>query len=147
MKKMILSFALLAMALTTTHAALADDRTVTLDQLPQKAQQFIKQHFVKSTVSYAKQDTDMFDGEYEVAFTDGDKVEFRKNGAWKNVECKRTEVPSAIIPVRLKEYVAKNHADLKIIKIECEPREYEIKLSDGRELKFNAKGDFVRYDY
>lgn len=147
MKKMILSFVLMTLALTTTHAAMADDRPVALDQLPQKAQQFIKQHFAKSTVSYAKQDTDLFDGEYEVAFTDGNKVEFRKNGEWKNVECKKTEVPSAIVPLRLKEYAAKNHATMKIIKIERESKEYEIKLSDGKELKFNIKGDFIRYDY
>lgn len=147
MKKMILSFVLITAALTTTTTAMADDRPVTLAQLPEKAQKFIKQHFPKSTLSYAKQDTDMFDGEYEVGFNDGVKVEFSKNGDWKNVECKMSEVPSAVVPQRMKEYVTKNHANTKIIKIEYEPREYEIKLSDGQELKFNAKGDFVRYDY
>lgn len=147
MKKIILSLAVMAIALITTSAAMADDRPVTLKQLPEKSQQFIKQHFAKSAVSYAKQDTEMFDGEYEVVFTDGVKVEFRKNGDWKNVECKKSQVPSAIVPQRLKDYVAKNHADAKIIKIEREPREFEIKLSNGQELKFNSKGDFIRYDY
>lgn len=147
MKKMILSLALIAIALTTTHTAMAADRAVTLNQLPGKAQQFIKEHFAKNTVSYAKQDTEMFDGEYEVAFTDGTKVEFQKNGTWKNVECKQSEVPAAIVPQRVKEYVAKSHANTKIVKIEREPREIEINLSDGKELTFNTKGDFIRYDY
>lgn len=147
MKKIILFFALIGIALSTPHTAMADDRAVTINQLPKKAQQFIKQHFAQSTVSYATQDTDMFEGEYEVAFTDGSKVEFLKNGEWKNVECKKTGVPSAIIPQRLKDYVAKSHAGAKIIKIERDRKEYEIKLSDGQELKFNLKGDFIRYDY
>lgn len=147
MKKIMLSFAAMVIALTAPMTAMADDRPVTLNQLPQNSQQFIKHHFAKSTISYAKQDTEMFDGEYEVVFTDGVKVEFRKNGDWKNVECKMSEVPSTIIPQRIKDYVAKNQTDTKIIKIEREPKEFEVKLSNGQELIFNSKGDFVRHDY
>lgn len=146
MKKMILSFVLMAIALTTTTALIADDRAVTLNQLPQKSQQFIKQYFAKSTVSYAKHDKDLFDGEYEVMFTDGNKVEFQKNGDWKNVECKKSSVPAAIVPPRLKDYVTKNHATMQIVKIERDAKGYEIKLSNGQELIFNTKGDFLRYD-
>lgn len=147
MKKMILSLVMGTIALTTVSTALASDKAVTINQLPQKAQQFIKQHFAQNTLSYAKQDTDMFDGEYEVVFTDGVKLEFEKNGDWKNVECKKTEVPAAIISQPIKDYVAKNHAATKIVKIERESKECEVKLSDGRELKFNLKGNFIRYDY
>lgn len=147
MKKMILSLVLITAALTTTMTAQADDRAVTIDQLPKKAQQFIKQHFAQSILSYAKQDTGMFDGEFEVAFTDGNKVEFQKNGEWKDVECKKSAVPAAIVPQTMKDYVAKSHANMQIIKIERESKEYEIKLSDGKELKFNSKGNFVRYDH
>lgn len=146
MKKMILSVVLVALSLATVSAAAATDRSVTINQLPQKAQQFVKQHFATSTLSYANQDTDLFDGEYEVVFTDGAKLEFLKNGEWKNIECKKSEVPAAIVPQRLKDYVATNHANTKIVKIERESKQYEIKLSSGLELKFSSKGDFIHYD-
>lgn len=147
MKKMILSLVLIIVALSSTAVAQADDRAVTINQLPTKAQQFIKQYFPQNTVSYAKQDTDLFDGEFEVTFTDGNNVEFLKNGEWKNVECRNSAVPAAIVPQTIKDYVAKNHTNIKIIKIERDSREYEINLSDGRELKFDSKGKFVCYDY
>lgn len=147
MKKTILSIGFIAAALTTTMTAQADDRAVTINQLPAKAQQFIKQYFPQNTVSYAKQDTGMFDGEFEVAFMDGNKVEFQKNGEWKNVECERSAVPAALMPQTMKDYVAQNHTNIQVVKIDREPYEFEIKLSDGQELKFNLKGQFVRYDY
>ena len=65
-----------------------DDKPVTVDQLPQKAQTFIKQYFADKQVSLAKQERDFFDKSYEVMFVNGEKVEFDKNGEWKDVDCK-----------------------------------------------------------
>lgn len=147
MKKMISSFVLMTIALTTTMTAMADDRAITINQLPKKAQQFITQHFSQNTVSYVTQDTDLFDGEFEVAFTDRSKIDFHKNGEWKQVDCEYSAVPPVIIPQPVKDYVVKNHPTMTIIKIDRDPREYEIKLSDALELKFDLKGNFIRYDY
>lgn len=146
MKKILLSAVFLLMTGTMAMASMNDDRAVTFAQLPQKARQFIEQHFASEKISYAKQDTDMFDGDYEVVFTDGKKVEFTKKGEWKDVECKKSEVPAAIVPQRLKAYVEQNHSGQKIVEINCDKRDYEIKLSNGMELTFNLKGDFLRYD-
>lgn len=147
MKKILFSAVfLLATATMATASMTSDDRAVTVAQLPQKAQQFIKQHFASEKVSYAKQDTGLFDGDYEVIFTNGKKVEFTKKGEWKDIECKQSEVPAAIIPQRLKAYVTQHHATEKIVDINRDSNDYEIKLSNGIELIFNLKGDFLRYD-
>lgn len=146
MKKLILSAVLLLATGTAVMAATNDDRAVTLEQLPQKAQQFIKTHFAQSKLSYAQQDTDLFDGDYEVTFTDGAKIEFSKKGEWKDVECKATEVPQAIIPPLVSKFVKQSHPEQKITKIDRDSHDYEIKLSNGLELKFNLKGQFLGYD-
>jgi hypothetical protein len=46
-------------------------------------------------------------------FVNGAKVEFTKNGEWKDVECKYGEVPAAIVPQQIRDYVAKNYPDRK----------------------------------
>lgn len=147
MKKILVSALLLLATGTLAMASTNDDRAVTFAQLPQKAQQFIKQHFADEKISYAKQDTDWFDGDYEVYFTAGNKVEFRKNGEWSDVECKRSEVPAAIIPQFVKAYMTQNHPNTKVVEINRDKRDYEVKLTDGVELKFNLKGAFIGYDY
>ena len=64
-----------------------DDKPITVEQLPQKAQQFIKQYFADKTVTLAKMERDFMDKSYEVLFSNGEKVEFDKNGEWKDVDC------------------------------------------------------------
>ena len=83
-----------------------DDKPVTVDQLPQKAQAFIKQYFADKQVSLAKQERDFFDKSYEVMFVNGEKVEFDKNGEWKDVDCKFSEVPADIIPQAIRTHIA-----------------------------------------
>lgn len=147
MKKILLSAAFLLATSTMVMASNSDDRAVNFAQLPQKAQQFIKTHFASGKISYAKQDTDLFDGDYAVYFTDGNKVEFSKDGTWKDVECKQSQVPAAVVPQSLKSYVTQNHPNQNIITIDRDTRDYEIKLADGTELKFNLKGNFIGYDH
>lgn len=146
MKKMILSAMLIFASITSVMAFTDDDRPVTFGQLPEKAQQFIKQHFGDKPISYAKQDTDWLDGDYEVRFVDGDKISFRRNGEWEEVECKSTQVPAAIVPERIKSYTLKQYPDMRIVEIEKDSHGYEIKLSNGRELNFDKKGEPIRYD-
>lgn len=146
MKKILISAVILLLSGTVAMASMSGDRAVTFAQLPQQAQQFIKKHFASNKISYAKQDTDLFDGDYEVYFTEGNKVEFNKKGEWKDVECKKSEVPAAIIPQGIKTFVSQNHQESKIIEINRDTRDYEIKLSNGIEMTFNLKGDFIRYD-
>ncbi|MDR3061192.1 MAG: PepSY-like domain-containing protein [Dysgonamonadaceae bacterium] len=144
MKRIILSLAALIMAAGT---ALADnDKPITVDQLPATARQFISTYFSGVKVSLAKMDTEIFDKSYEVVFTDGNKVEFNSKGEWKDVDCKFTQVPEGIIPPQIKNYVAANYKDMKIVKIDRNKRDYEVELSNGLELKFDLKFNLIDID-
>ena len=77
MKKMILFVCFVAV---TALAYAGNDKPVQTNELPKKAQQFIKQHFTNVEVSYAKMENELFDKNYEVVFVDGRKIEFKKNG-------------------------------------------------------------------
>lgn len=142
-------FAVLTVALLFVFALTGradNDRPIAVDQLPQKAQQFIKQHFPKSKVALAKEEREFLDLRYEVVFANSVKIEFLKDGEWKEVDCKYSAVPAAIVPVKIAEYVAKNYEDVQIVKIDRDKREYEVDLSNGLELTFDTKFNLIDID-
>lgn len=144
MKRIILSLAAIIM---TAGAVFADnDKPITVDQLPATAKQFITTYFSGAKVSLAKMETEIFDKSYEVVFTDGNKVEFNSKGEWKDVDCKFTQVPERIVPQQIKTYVVTNYKDVKIVEIDRDRRDYEVKLSNGLELKFDLKFNLIDID-
>ena len=114
--------------------------------MPQKAQQFIKQHFAGSNIAMAKVESDFLQKSYDVIFTDGNKVEFDKKGNWTEVNCKFSVVPQGIIPSPIQKYTATNYPDAKVLKIERDKTDYEVKLSNGWELKFDSKFNLIDID-
>lgn len=146
MKKLTIIFATLALVASTASAFAGNDRIITVGELPAASQQFIKAHFADLEVSYAKVDEEMFDKDYKVVFVNGSKVEFTKDGQWKEVECKYTEVPAGIVPKQIADYVAKNFTGRKVVSIDRDRRDYEVKLDNGLELKFDLKFRLVEID-
>lgn len=144
MKKLLVLFVCLFTLSAVTYAK--DDRPVNVNQLPVKSQQFIKKFFPNVKIALAKEDKGWFDQEYEVIFVNGNKVEFRKNGDLKKVDCKYSVVPAGIVPVQIAEYVKENHPDLPVIKFEQDKKEYEVKLKGGIELKFDLQFRLTDYD-
>lgn len=145
MKRVILTAAFVMAVFVSGTSFAGDDRPVTFDRLPEAAQQFIKKYFGDRKISYAVQDADWFDGDYEVRFVGGDKIAFRRDGSWEEVECKGTRVPADIVPAGIAGYVSRRHPDTRIVEIERDSRGYEIKLSDGAEIKFDRKGNPYGY--
>lgn len=88
---------LIGITLLTISPAYADhDRAVTTEQMPRQAQEFIARYFPGGKIAYAKKESDFFEVIYEVMFTNGSKVEFRRNGAWKEVDCRYSSLPAGI---------------------------------------------------
>lgn len=143
MKKLVFLF----VCLFALQVARADnDKPIQVNQMPQQAQQFIKEHFSDSKVALAKVENDFLNKSYDVIFTDGNKVEFDKKGNWKDVDCKYTSVPVAIIPSAIQKYVKTNYPDTKILKIDRDKKDYEVKLSNRIELNFDLKFNLINID-
>ncbi len=143
MKKVLFMTVIFAISMSLNAS---NDRPVTFEQLPQKAQQFIKQHFPDLQISIAKQDMDLTDKNYDVIFVNGDKIEFTSNGEWTSIDCKYGNVPESAVPSQILNYVKTYHKDLAIITIEKNRRNYEVKLKNKIELIFDLKYNFVKYD-
>ena len=131
--------------LCSAPVAYADnDKPITVDQLPEKAQQFIRQHFPNEKVSLAKSERDFLEVTYEVIFTSGMKVEFTKDGQWKDVDCRSAlglgyELTKQLIADGW--FVA--GIDTAFYR---DSRDYEVKLSNGLELTFDLKFNLIDID-
>jgi hypothetical protein len=145
MKKIVFLFiSLFAMNLV---ALAGNDKPIQVSEMPKAAQLFIKNHFADLSVAMAKVETDFLDKNYDVVFTNGNKVEFDKKGNWTNVDCEHTQVPVAILPEAIRQYVTQNYPDAKVLKIEVTDRKgYDVELSNGFELEFDKRMNVIDVD-
>ena len=135
MKKLIL----LLVCVLSIQVTMADnDKPISFAQLPQTAQKFVKQHFPKAKIALTKMETELFDKSYDVVFTNGDKLEFNKKGEWTEVNCKFSSVPVKVLPAQIKKYVEENYPEAKVLSIERDNYDYEVKLSSNPQLSSSA---------
>ena len=143
MKKLIFLF----VCVFSIQVALADnDKPINFTQLPQAAQKFVKQHFPKAKIAFVKMETELFDKSYDVVFNNGHKLEFDKKGEWTEVNCKSTVVPAKVIPALIKKYVETNYPEAKVLSIERDRYDYEVKLSNFWEIKFDMNFNVIDMD-
>ena len=144
--KKILSIAILFLTFGVVTAKADNDRLITKEKLPAAAQNFVSTHFANLKISYVKEERDLLSRNYEVVFTDGSKLEFLKNGEWKEVDCRYSEVPSLVVPDAIKKYVAENYPGEKILQIDRDRHDYEVRLSNRLELTFDRNFNIIDID-
>ena len=145
MKKWTILFVSMLVMSATVWAG--NDKPIQISQMPQAAQQFIQKHFANQSVAVAKMESELLDKNYDVIFTNGDKVEFNKKGQWTKVDCKHTQVPVEVIPVVIQKYVSQHFPDAKVVKIEVTDRKgYEVDLSNGFDIEFDKKMNVIDID-
>ena len=144
MKKMML---ILACVFSFVACIKADNyQPVTRTQLPQKAQTFLSAHFADAKTSLMRRELDVMELNYDVIFTDGSKVEFDHRGNWTEVDCVNYPLPEGIVPAEITNYINAHYPGAKVVKIERDHREYEVKLNNRVELTFNKKLQLIDID-
>ena len=144
MKKILFVFA--AMMMFAGLASADNDRIVPYENLPAKAQEFVKKYFPSEKVSYVKEEADFMELSYEVVFAQGTKVEFTGQGEWKEVDCRYSTLNEELVPEQIRAYVKQNFPDTKFVKIEKGYRDYEVKLTNRLELTFDMNFNLVDID-
>ena len=143
-KIIVLALAILSFGILVANAD--NNRIITKNNLPQKSQQFIDRYFGDSKITYVKEERDFIEKSYEVMFADGAKVEFSRNGEWKEVDCRLSAVPTPIIPAQIMKFVKENYPDVKVMQIERDRNDYELRLSNRLELTFDTKFNIIDID-
>ena len=52
----------------------------------------------------------------------------------------------SVIPAAIRKYISENYSDVKVLKIERDKKEYEVKLSNKWELKFDLQFNLIDID-
>lgn len=123
-----------------------DERQIEFSELPNAAQNFIKKHFALEQPSYVIKEVGLISNEYEVVFESGLKLEFAGNGDWTEIKCHEGEVPAALVPNKIADYVTKRYPTAVIKQLKRERYEWEVKLSGGLELTFDKNFKLVDID-
>lgn len=145
MKKLFLSLVIAMLAVTPMLAD--NDKMITREELPKKAQLFLTKHFAGVEVLYAKAERDMgIVTSYDVVLDGNMKVEFNRSGEWTNVDCEHSKVPNSILPQGVLDYLSTKFAKAHVVEIEKNMMGYDVKLSNDLDLEFNADGKFLRVD-
>ena len=146
MKKQVLFLAALTCMMVHSVSALANDRIIPVNQLPEAAQKFVKATFPGQTISYATVDVDFGSKTYEVRLDNCVEIEFDKNGTWDKVDCNYNAVPAHLIPACIAMYVKTQFADATVVKIDKDRNGYNVELSNELELRFNKHGQLIDID-
>ena len=132
--------------LSAALVSFAQDKPINYNQVPKTGQQFINKHFGAKQVGSVMLDDDFFSKEYKVYLTNGTKVEFDRDGSWKEVDGNRNAIPTGYVPANITSYVKRSFPNTKITKIERDRTEIEVSLNNGLEIKFDKNGNFKRID-
>lgn len=148
MKRIIQTAVIALVCLVTFQVSVHADnnKPISMTQLPSTAQQTIKKYFSNRKVALAKQETDIFEKSYEVVFNNGEKIEFDRRGNWTEIDCKMSSVPAKLVPASITRYVKSTYPGTKILKIEKDTYDYEVKLSNRLEIKFNKSFQVIDID-
>lgn len=133
---------LVAMFAMSFNAKADHDQVITFNQLPQAAQTLLKQYFADKVPLIVTMDWD----DYTVMYDSGEKVEFDKQGNWKDFDCRTSHVPSALIPEQIKTHIRATFPGTTIIKLDRNRRGYEVKLNNGLEVEYNRTFQVIDID-
>jgi hypothetical protein len=144
MKKIFIA---LACVFTLVTNACADNyQPITQTQLPEKAQTFLSTYFPEAKVSLVRKEIDVIELNYDVIFADGSKVEFDRKGNWTEIDCLTHSLPAGIVPEAINKIINTHYPETKVIKIERDHREIDVKLNNRVELTFNKNLQLIDID-
>lgn len=142
----ILMIAICCMVSCNMVANAGNDKPISVNALPAKAQTLLSQHFNGQKVMLATIESGVVSRSYDVVLQNGTKLEFDKKGNFTEIDCKQATVPDQLIPQAIKIYLMANYAGQSVKKIEMNKNEYEVELANGLDLTFNKHFQLIDID-
>lgn len=115
------------------------DQPIPVSSLPNEITNYISANFPGLTIVWAEIDED----EYEVYLSDGTEVYFDRRGRFLEVDRDRDAINLANLPQNILSYINTNYPNDSIVEAELDDNFYEVELSSGTELYFDAQGNFL----
>ncbi|MEI0477621.1 PepSY-like domain-containing protein [Brachyspira pulli] len=122
-----------------TSSTLLADRIIPPESLPDRAKQFISGAFPDAQIWYVELD----DGKYEVELSNGIKIEFLRNGDWKEIEGEYIGIPLNVFPPNVAKTIQNTYPQTVVISAEKKWGTYEVKLNNMMELYISSYGQLI----
>ena len=142
----ILMIAICCMVSCNMAANAGNDKPISVNALPAKAQTLLNNHFNSQKVMLATIESGVVSRSYDVVLQNGTKLEFDKKGNLTEINCKQGIVPALLIPQAIKNYLKDNYAGQSVKKIEMNKNEYEVELTNRLDLTFNKHFQLIDID-
>lgn len=142
----VLALGLVIIGIGLPVAFASELKPIKFNDLPNRAQTFIKKHFVAESTELVLLENEILDKSYTVHLSKGTKIEFKGNGQWTDIETHGADIPAGILPQNLLDHVRQAHPNVKIIGIERKSRRFVVELQNDLELQYDLSGKFLRYD-
>ena len=142
----ILMIAICCIVSCNMVANAGNDKPISVNALPTKAQTLLNSHFNGQKVMLATIESGVVSRSYDVVLQNGTKLEFDKKGNLTEIDCKQGNVPALLIPQAIKNYLKDNYAGQSVKKIEMNKKEYEVELTNGLDLTFNKHFQLIDID-
>ena len=127
-------------------ASAGNDKPISVNTLPIKAQILLTNYFGNQKVALATIESGVVNRSYDVVLQNGTKLEFNKKGELTEIDCKQGVVPVNLIPLSIKNYLQNNYPGQSVKKLEIKKKEYEVELSTGIDLTFNKHFQLIDID-
>lgn len=131
-------------ALLTGLTAHAQKQNITPAQLPASAQTFLNSNFEGQSIRGTWKDKEIFDTDYKVMLTNDTEIEFDEKGNWDEIDGNGKAIPATVLPKAIATYIATTYEGQSATQIDKKHQGYEVELSNGVELEFNAAGKFIK---
>lgn len=125
---------------------MAEDTGISLDRLPAKARKVVSEVFPDTKVKKVEMERRASLIQYEVKLEGGVKLQFSKDGSFTECEVTKGEVPSKLIPEKIREQVKAEFPERKVMCLEHDNKLYELRLDNGDELSFNSSYRLIDID-
>lgn len=141
MKKLILT---IIAGVALSFAASAQITQIKSTQLPAQARTTIRNAWNGAPIVDAWRNKQGRKVEYKASVEDGSTIKFDASGRW--IEMKSySGIPTKMLPQTLLKHIDKYYEGQLIVWVTKTPKRYQVQLTDGSKLEFNAKGVFQAF--
>lgn len=124
----------------------AQEKPVKPSDLPAPATSFLQQYFKNIAIHHVVKDSDDKKITFEVMLANSTEIEFTETGNWKEVDGKKSPIPTGFVPKEILDYIKSNYPKEKITHIDKGIKDIDVDLTNNLELKFDLSGKFIRID-
>ncbi|MCL7987851.1 PepSY-like domain-containing protein [Sphingobacterium sp. lm-10] len=129
-----------------TSMVCGQSKSISVRDLPQKAKHFLQVYYSRTGVASISSDVESWfrSDAYHVLLQDGKRIEFDEQGNWREVDGHRKPLPIALVPEQVLTYLARSFPKTDVVRMRRKAEKYLVAISNGLELEFNKKGEFIK---